>query len=124
MRSAIVRIDERRVEVELIDLVKFRTEALGWHFRYPQPYFSPKLKAKLAAEYKQILLDKTRRYAENGEAALDIYADQEESVSARDAFAAMAKFQATTAGHNPRFYSFLGRPPREARNTESFIYWA
>ena len=36
MRSAIVRIDESRVEVELIDLVKFRPESLGWHFRYPQ----------------------------------------------------------------------------------------
>ena len=36
MRSAIVRIDESRVDVELIDLVKFRAEALGWHFRYPQ----------------------------------------------------------------------------------------
>jgi len=36
MRSAIVRIDESRVEVELIDLMKFRPEALGWHFRYPQ----------------------------------------------------------------------------------------
>jgi len=35
MRSAIVRIDESRVEVELIDPVKFRPEALGWHFRYP-----------------------------------------------------------------------------------------
>jgi len=125
MRSAIVRIDERRVEVELIDLVKFRTEALGWHFRYPQPYFSPKLKAMLAAEYKQILLDKARRYAENGETALDIYADQEEAVSARDAFVAMAKFQATTAGHDPRFYSLLSQSPREAaRNTESFLYWA
>ena len=38
MRSAIVRIDESRVEVELIDLVKFRPEALGWHFRYPQVF--------------------------------------------------------------------------------------
>ena len=38
MRSAIVRIDESRVEVELIDLVKFRPEALGWHFRYPQAF--------------------------------------------------------------------------------------
>jgi hypothetical protein len=36
MRSAIVRIDESRVEVELIDLVKFRPEVLGWHFRSPQ----------------------------------------------------------------------------------------
>src|SRR5262245_33132532 len=37
MRSGIVRIDESRVEVESIDLVKFRPEALGWHFRYPHP---------------------------------------------------------------------------------------
>ena len=29
------------VEVELIDLVKFRPEALGWHFRYPQLFHSP-----------------------------------------------------------------------------------
>jgi len=36
MISAIFRIDESRVEVQLIDLVKFRLEALGWHFRYPQ----------------------------------------------------------------------------------------
>jgi hypothetical protein len=39
MRSAIVRIDESRVEVELIDLVKFLPEALGWHFRYPHPEY-------------------------------------------------------------------------------------
>jgi hypothetical protein len=31
-----VRIDESRVEVELIDQVIFRPKALGWHFRYPQ----------------------------------------------------------------------------------------
>jgi len=111
-------VKESNIKLTEADIARIRSTA------GPSPYFSPKLKAKLAAEYKQILLDKTRRYAENGEAALDIYADQEESVSARDAFAAMAKFQATTAGHNPRFYSFLGRPPREARNTESFIYWA
>src|SRR5215813_9849223 len=36
MRRAIVRIGESRVKFELIDLVKFRPEALGWHFRYPQ----------------------------------------------------------------------------------------
>jgi hypothetical protein len=29
-------IDESRVEVELIDLVKFRPEAIGWHLQYPQ----------------------------------------------------------------------------------------
>ena len=35
MKSAIVRIDESQVEVELIDLVKFRPEVFGWNFRYP-----------------------------------------------------------------------------------------
>ena len=38
MRSAIVRNDESPVEVELMDLVKFGTEALAWHFRYPQGF--------------------------------------------------------------------------------------
>src|SRR5262245_44972894 len=36
MRSVNVRIEESRVEDELIDLMKFRPEALGWHFRYSQ----------------------------------------------------------------------------------------
>src|SRR5262249_52756165 len=36
LRIATVHIDERRVEIEFINLVKFRPEALGWHFRYPQ----------------------------------------------------------------------------------------
>jgi hypothetical protein len=49
MRSAIVRIDESRVEVELIDLVKFRPEALGWHFRYPQEQKGQKVLSALLA---------------------------------------------------------------------------
>jgi hypothetical protein len=38
--ESIVRIDEGGVEIELIDLVKFRPEALGWHFRYSQGVYS------------------------------------------------------------------------------------
>ncbi|HEY9431081.1 MAG TPA: hypothetical protein VI260_06275 [Blastocatellia bacterium] len=113
------KVKESNIKLTEADITRIRAAA------GPSPYFSPKLKAKLAAEYKQILFDKARRYAENGETTLDIYADQEEAVSARDAFVAMAKFQATTAGHNPRFYSLLSQSPRQtAQNTESFIYWA
>jgi hypothetical protein len=113
------KVKESNIKLTEADIARIRAAA-GL-----SPYFSPELKARLAAEYKQILLDKARRYAENGETALDNYADQEEAVSARDAFVAMSKFQATTAGHNPRFYSLLSQSPRhDAHNTESFLYWA
>jgi hypothetical protein len=113
------KVKESNIKLTEADIARIRVAAGA------SPYFSPKLKAKLAAEYKQILLDKAGQYAENGETASDIYADQEEAVSARDAFVAMAKFQATSAGYNPRFYSLLGQPPRDAaQNSESFLYWA
>jgi hypothetical protein len=90
----------------------------------PSPYFSSKLKAKLATEYKQILLDKAQAYAENGETALDVYADHEEPVSAREAFAAMIKFHAASEP-GARTYSLLGHPTRVApQEAESFLYWA
>jgi len=113
------KVKESNIKLTEADIARIRVAA------GPSPYFSPRLKARLAAEYKQILLDKARRYAENGETALDTYADQEEAVSARDAFLAMAKFQARTAEHNLRFYSLLSQSPRAAaQNTESFLYWA
>jgi len=115
MRS---KVKESDIKLTETDIARIRAVA------GPSPYFSTKLKTKLAAEYKQILLDKARAYGENGETALDIYADQEEPVSARDAFTAMAKFQAAS-GHNPRLYSLLGQAPHDAaQNTESFLYWA
>jgi len=116
MRS---KVKESDIKLTETDIARIRAVA------GPSPYFSTRLKAKLAAEYKQILLDKARAYVESGETALDAYADQEELVSARDAFAAMTKFQAPAAGHNPRLYSLLGQSPRDAaENTESFLYWA
>jgi hypothetical protein len=53
MRSAIVRIDESRVEVELIDLVKFRPEALGWHFRFSGTIHSIKQRIKTRTQAKK-----------------------------------------------------------------------
>jgi hypothetical protein len=117
---ALMRAKAKESDIKLSepDIARIRVAA------GPSPYFSGKLKAKLAAEYKQILLDKAKAYAEIGETALDVYADHEEPVSARDAFAAMVNFQAAS-GHSPRLYSLLGQPARDAaQNAESFLYWA
>jgi hypothetical protein len=112
------RVGGAEIKLSEADIARVRAAA------GPSPYFSGKLKAKLAAEYKQILLDKAKAYAESGAAALDAYVDQEEPVSARDASAAMVKFQAAS-GRAPGLYSLLGQPTRDAAlNTESFLYWA
>ena len=118
---ALMRAKAKESDIKLTvpDLARIRAIA------GPAPYFSTKLKSNLATEYKQILLDKAVAYAEKGETSLDVFADQEEPVSAREAFAAMAKFQALGDVHNPRLFSMLGLAPRDAaQNTESFLYWA
>jgi hypothetical protein len=117
---ALMRAKVRESDIKLseADIARIRAAA------GPSPFLSSKLKAKLAAEYKQILLDKAKAYAEGGETALEVYADQEEPVSARDASAAMVKFQAAS-GRGARLYSLLGQPTRDApQNAESFLYWA
>jgi hypothetical protein len=86
----------------------------------PQPLFSPKVKARLATEYKQLLLEKTQAYLENGDSALESYTDQELAVSPQQAFAEMLKAQ-SASGVTTQLYSRLAGHPRE---TESFVYWA
>jgi hypothetical protein len=118
---ALMRARAKESDIKLTEPDLARIRAIAG----PTPYFSTKLKSKLAYEYKQILLDKAVAYAESGETSLDVFADQEETVSARDAFAALANFHARGAGHNPRLFSLLGQAPRNAlQNTESFLYWA
>jgi hypothetical protein len=113
------RVKESDIKLTEPDIARLRAIAGA------SPYFGSRLKSKLATEYKQILLDKAKAYVEGGEISLDVYADQEEPVSSREAFAAMARFQALGAGQNPRIFSLLGQAPREAaQNTESFLYWA
>jgi hypothetical protein len=112
------KVKESEIKLSEMDIARIRAAA------GPSPYFSGKLKAKLAAEYKQILLDKAKAYTEGLETALDVYADQEDPVSARDAIAAMIKFQAAS-GRGAQLYSLLEKPTRDAaQNAESFIYWA
>jgi hypothetical protein len=108
------RVRESDIKLSEADIGRIRAAA------GPSPYFSSKLKAKLGAENKQILLDKAKAYAENGEAALNVYADHEEHVSAREAIAAMIKFHAAS-DPGAGIYSLLGHPMRDA---ESFLYWA
>jgi hypothetical protein len=112
------KVKESDIKLSEADIARIRAAA------GPSPYFSGKIKTKLAAEYKQILLDKAKAYAESGETALDVYADQEEPVNARDASAAMVKFQAASVRPG-QLYSLLGQPTRDApQNAESFLYWA
>jgi hypothetical protein len=112
------KVKESDIKLSEADIARIRAAA------GPSPFLSSKLKAKLAAEYKQILLDKAKAYAERGETALDVYADHEEPVSAGEAFAAMVKFH-EASGRPSRLYSLLGQPTSDAaKNAESFLYWA
>lgn len=87
----------------------------------PQPLFSPKVKARLAAEYKQLLMEKVLAYLENGDASLEAYVDQEQAVSPQEAFSGMLKAQSAIPGTGGHLYEKLVGHPRE---TESFVYWA
>src|SRR5262245_49222700 len=112
------KVKESDIKLSEADIARIRAAA------GPSPYFSGKLKAKLAAEYKQILLDKARAYVESGETALDAYVDHEEPVSAKDAFTSIVKFQAAS-GQGAQLYALLEHPGGAApQNTESFLYWA
>jgi hypothetical protein len=86
---------------------------------------SAALKAKLTAEYKQILLDRVKAYLANGDAALGSYADQSAPVDAAEAFAALARAQSGASSHCQYLSSFMencvsGKKPA----AESFVYWA
>src|SRR5215510_15222423 len=100
MRSAIVRIDESRVEVELIDLVKFRPEALGWHFRYPQPLLSRKLVRRLfeMAWVGDLFAGRERRKTLNP----DIHSDGLSGFGERRGFRYFANQQSIPAVGAPR----------------------
>lgn len=87
----------------------------------PQPLFGAKMRLKLTAEYKQLLLEKVRAYLETGDASLAAYVDQEAAVSPRDAFGNLLKAQAAIPGSNSQLFARLAAPPRQ---TESFVYWA
>lgn len=86
----------------------------------PQPLFNSKVKARLAVEYKQLLVEKARLYLEKGDAALESYVDQEEPVSPQDAFQQMLKAH-SASGAGGQLYEKMAANPR---GSESFVYWA
>jgi hypothetical protein len=86
---------------------------------------TPQVKAKLAAEYKKILLDRVKAYMADSVAGLGVYVDKEEPVDAHEAFAALAKEQITDAEQCAHLYPRLERySSGKAPASESFIYWA
>ncbi|HXG63849.1 MAG TPA: hypothetical protein VNO70_02010 [Blastocatellia bacterium] len=89
------------------------------------PRLTPKLKAQLAAEYKKMMVERVKDYLRNGAAALGSFADKEKAIGLHEAFVALAREQAGTAGHCEHLYSYLEKYPEGAApDTESFIYWA
>lgn len=87
----------------------------------PQPLFGAKMRGKLAAEYKQLLLEKVRAYLETSDASLEAYADQEAAVHPQEAFSRLLKAQVAITGPDSQLFVRLATPPRQ---TESFVYWA
>ena len=112
VRSSDVKLSEQ-------EITKINNVAAG------SPRLSPQAKAKLATEYKKILLERARAYLTNGASSLGTYADKDEPVAAGDAFASLAKEQAASAGHCSHLYPYLENYPQgDASPFESFVYWA
>jgi hypothetical protein len=80
---------------------------------------------RIANEFKKMLIERVRNYHSSGASGLGNYADKEEMVNAREAFAALTHEQTETAKHCQHLYSHLESFPQNAPpESESFIYWA
>ena len=118
---ALMRAQPGAAEIKLAeaDFARLRASA------GPTPIFTTKLKSKLAAEYKQILLAKARAYLAEGGVALGAYADQAEAINGHSALTDLLRFQVSAASYNPQFSALLaGAPHHGAPADESFLYWA
>lgn len=90
-----------------------------------QRRLTPQVKAQLVTEYKKMLVERAQAYLAGGPASLGIYADKDDSVNAHEAFAALTREQAESAGHCTDLYNYLEKSPAfEASGFESFLYWA
>ncbi|MFP5263279.1 MAG: hypothetical protein ACLGJB_15360 [Blastocatellia bacterium] len=112
VRSSDVKLSEQEI-ARLHEIVK------------TSPRLTPQIKAKLAGEYKKILVERARAYLSNGASSLGTYADKDEPVVANDAFVSLSREQAETAGHCGHLYPYLENYPQgDGSGFESFIYWA
>jgi len=113
------RVKSSDVKLSESDIIRFQKIA------GPDPSFTGKLMTNLTAEYKQILLEKVREYALRGGAALTNYADQDQVVSANDAFTRILLHHSSSARHGDQLYTLLtGYPETKQTGAESYFYWA
>jgi hypothetical protein len=86
---------------------------------------TPQLKARLTIEYKKLIVERIKSYKAAGQQALGIFADKDDPVDAKAAFASLAGEQKAAATHCSHFYTHLESYPAGASpDTESFFYWA
>ena len=83
------------------------------------------LKARLATEFKKMLVERVRNYQASGDPTFGVYSDKEEPINAYEAFVTLKREQARSAQNCPHLYPYLeSYPQNPAPNSESFIYWA
>jgi len=86
---------------------------------------TPAIKAKLAEEYKKMLVERVKAYLAEGGKAIAPFNDKEEPLQAHEAFLQMAKEQASTSGHCAQLYQALSAfPESTTQDDESYVYWA
>ena len=118
---ALTKSESKDSEIKLSqsEIARFRA------IRATASRLTPQLKARLTTEFKKMLVERVRSYRASGAAALGVYSDKEEPVSAHEAFVALAREQAGSAQHCAHLYPYLeSYPQNPPPETESFIYWA
>jgi hypothetical protein len=86
---------------------------------------TPAIKARLADEYKKMIVERVKSYLADGAKAMVAYNDKDEPINASEAFLQLANEQAKSSGHCAQFYQALSSfPQASAPDTESFVYWA
>jgi hypothetical protein len=86
---------------------------------------TPQVKARLADEYKKILLERVKSYLARGAQAMGAYADKDDPVNAHEAFMSLVRAQSEGGAQCEHLYSHLEKYPEgKTADTESFVYWA
>ena len=86
---------------------------------------TPQLKARLAAEYKKMLVERVKAYMAAGQQSMGVFADKDKPVDAREAFVSLAGEQKESDSNCPHLFSQLDSYPQGATpDSESLIYWA
>ncbi len=86
---------------------------------------TPHLKARLAAEYKKMLVERVKAYNAAGQQAMGVFADKDKPVDASEAFGSLAGEEKELNTHCQHLFSQLESYPRGTTpDSESLIYWA